>query len=195
MKLMTNKTALITGAAKRIGASCAQILAQNGAEYLFIADQDFEVANETAMKIAVQCGCRCMPIKVNAKKAREVQTLYEIIREKAGHLDVLVNCGNISEEDEEETQDIADWNYSMIECLKGAFTFSKGALHIMRQQNSGTIINVSLPVEGRIDGWKAGYASSKVELECLTKSLARRALSYGITVNGVTALRQIKTTL
>jgi 3-oxoacyl-[acyl-carrier protein] reductase len=186
MKLLHNKVAVITGAAKGIGAACASVFAQNGAACIYIVDLDFESAKETALSIATVEGCKCIPLKANVADEREVKTVFGIIKEKSGRLDVLVNSAGICNNTPIDELDMKSWDLTMNVNLKGAFLFAREALKMMRTQRRGTIINIASQA-GKIGGLTAGadYSSSKAGMLCLTKSLAKSAARYGITVNSV----------
>lgn len=186
MKLMKNKVAVITGAAKGIGACCAKAFAQEGAACVFICDIDFERAKSTALSVAAINGCECIPIKVDVTDEKEVGTVFEIVMERCGRLDVLVNSAGICRIVSIDDLDIKSWDQTININLKGAFLFSREALRIMRVQKSGTIINIASQA-GKIGGLTAGadYSASKAGLLCLTKTFAKNAAQYGITVNSV----------
>jgi len=186
MKLLHNKVAVITGAAKGIGAACASVFAQNGAACVYIVDVDFESAKETALSIATIEGCKCIPLKANVADEREVKTVFGIIKEKSGRLDVLVNSAGICNNTPIDDLDLKSWDLTMNVNLKGAFLFAREALKMMRPGQRGTIINIASQA-GKIGGLTAGadYSSSKAGMLCLTKSLAKNAAKFGITVNSV----------
>lgn len=186
MKLMKNKVAVITGAAKGIGASCANAFAQEGADCIFICDIDFERAKETSLSVAAINGCECIPIKVNVTDEQEVKTVFEIVEERCGRIDVLVNSAGVCRIVSIDDLDMKSWDLTMNINLKGAFLFAREALRMMRTQKSGAIINIASQA-GKIGGLTAGadYAASKAGLLCLTKTLAKNAAPYSITVNSV----------
>lgn len=187
MSLMHNKVILITGASQAIGAYCADLFAQNGAKSIFFVDTDFESVNAQALRVATKNGCECIPVKADFEEEREVRTVFEIIREKAGKLDVLINCMDLDMQD--SADDMESFDFTMNAGLKGAFLFSKEALGMMKKQHGGTIISV-VPQADEPGGWTAdsdGYSALKAGLVYLTKTLAKRAAKFGITVKGVTA--------
>jgi 3-oxoacyl-[acyl-carrier protein] reductase len=186
MRLVKDKIIMITGAADGIGASCASIFAQNGAKSIYIVDSDLDKAKATAMSIAARNGCECIPIKADITAEDEVHIVYDIIAEKAGRLDVLVNCAGLCAISNLDELDPQVWDFTMNANLKGAFLFSREALTIMRCQKSGRIINIASQ-SGDQSGLAvdSDYSSSKVGLVHLTKGLAKKAAEYGITVNAV----------
>ena len=186
---MHNKVILITGASKGIGVSCADLFAQSGAKSIFLVDSDFESVNEQALRIAAKNGCECIPVKADAEDEREVRTVFEIIKDKAGHMDVLVNCMEAESEIQRDETDLESFDFTMNTGLKGAFLFSREALGMMKKQRSGTIISVVPQIDesGGLSADSDGYSALKTGLVYLTKTLARRAAKYGITVKGVFA--------
>jgi NAD(P)-dependent dehydrogenase (short-subunit alcohol dehydrogenase family) len=186
---MHNKAILITGASKGIGASCADIFAQNGAKIIFFVDSDFECVNAQALRIAAKNGCECIPVRAEATDEREVRTVFDIIKDKAGRIDVLVNCVDLDAGEKQDEADMESFDFTMNAGLKGAFLFSREALGMMKKQKYGTIINI-VPQTEEPGGWTAdsdGYSAMKAGLVYLTKTLAKRSAKYGITVKGVSA--------
>lgn len=189
MGLMHDKVVLISGGAGSIGSSCANLFAGSGARCIFLADSSFDDAEEISLSIAARSGVECIPVKVNQAKEREVKAVFDIIRERTGMLDVLVNCTRLERIVKTEEEDIESWDFTMSMELKGAFLFSKEALRMMKKQGYGTIISV-VPQADSHSGWTADsddYSSSKAGLVYLTKTLAGTAAKYGITVKGVSA--------
>lgn len=78
------------------------------------------------------------------------------------------------------------WDLTMNVNLKGPFLFAREALRLMKPQKSGRIINIASQA-GKIGGLIVGmdYSSSKSGLLCLTKSLAKNAAAYSVTVNSI----------
>lgn len=186
MNLMKNKVAVITGAAKGIGACCANAFAQEGADCVFICDIDFERVKETALSVGASTGCECVPIKVNVTEEKEVTAVFEIVEKRCGRLDTLVNSAGVCRIVSIDDLDMKSWDMTMNINLKGAFLFAREALRIMRRQRSGTIVNIASQA-GKIGGLTAGadYSASKAGLLCLTKTLAKNAAPYNVTVNSV----------
>jgi 3-oxoacyl-[acyl-carrier protein] reductase len=194
MKLL-GQTAIITGAARGIGAACALKLAQEGVHVVLV---DLLSSEETANKIV-----QAVPdikARYHAADIRERAQVQRIIDETAaefGRIDIVVNnagtCGRIDLE--EMTDDI--WERDMNTNLKGTFLFTQLAIYpYMKRQGYGRIVNVS-SVSGLIGGYSSttdgsmkgrsgpAYAASKGGVIAFSKWVAKEVGPLGICVNSV----------
>jgi len=180
------KYAIVTGAGGGIGAATAEIFAKEGAKGIAIADINMKAAEDASKRIQEETGCECIAIKANVGDYKDIKNLFEVVLNKFGTLDILVNCagicpvGSIEEIGEEE------WDKVMAINLKSVYLCSREALAIMKEKKSGKIINVS-SISGRIGGIATGinYATSKGAIISLTMSMAKAAGPYNINVNSV----------
>lgn len=189
MGFMHDKVVLVTGAAWGIGASCAELFAQNEARCVFLVDTEYDSVEERSLRIASKTGVECIPIKADLTKECEAKTVFDIVLDKAERLDILVNSTGLDKLSGTEDADIETWDFTLSRGLKSSFLSSREAVKIMRKQKSGTIISV-MPQLDEHSGWTADsddYSSTKAGLVYLTKTLAKRAAKYGITVKGVSA--------
>lgn len=190
---LTGKVALVTGAARGIGASIADQLAQRGASVVVVdvLDPDETVqALRTAYAEGVFEGKA-----VDVRERSQVEGVIAEVIEQFGHLDILVNnAGTASRTGLAEFTD-DEWFRDIDTNLRGTFLFCQAALHPhMVEAGSGTIINISSisgimggPTSGGEGGGRSGpaYASSKGGIIALTKWLAKEVGKHGITVNSV----------
>ena len=185
MKLLENKTAVITGGAKGIGECVAQTFADNGASMLFLVDLD-----EEALKKAVDAvgsdKCRCVPFKADVSNEEQVAEVFRQIKKNTDTLDILVNSAGICRIVDIEDMTVKSWDLTMNVNLKGPFLFAREALRMMKEQRCGRIVNIASQA-GKIGGLMVGmdYSSSKAGLLGLTKALAKNAAEYSVTVNSV----------
>jgi len=122
----------------------------------------------------------------NVGKAKEVGRLFEEATDWMGGLDVLVNNAGIGGPNGpiDEIED-ADWDLTIQINLNGAFYCAKRAARIMKQQESGCIINISSTSARTGLPNRAPYVASKTGLEGLTRNLARELGPFGIRCNAV----------
>ena len=183
MKL-SNRVAIVTGAAQGIGKAIAVVLAQNGADVV-VADLNIEKAQKTANEVS-KSGRRALPIQVDVSSSRQVSDMVNKTLEKFGKIDILVNNAGIIELisifDITEKQ----WDRIMSVNLKGTFLCSRAVLDVMAKSRSGKIINIASDAGKNGSSLPAAhYAASKAGIICLTKSLARELAPLGIKVNAV----------
>lgn len=186
MRLLENKSAVITGAAKGIGEACARTFAAHGAGFILIADMDEAAASKTAEAIAAEYGISCAAVKADVSSEADAVRAFAEFQKHSGRLDILLNCAGISRPVDIFDLDMKSWDLTLAVNLKGTFLFSREALRMMREQKCGTIINMASQA-GKSGGIMIGadYSASKGAILTLTKTFAKVAAAYGVTVNSV----------
>jgi 2-hydroxycyclohexanecarboxyl-CoA dehydrogenase len=166
--------ALVTGAARGIGAAIAARLASDGIEVV-LADIDEEALVERAG--ALGQSALVLDVTDSERVAHEVAAL--------GALSILVN--NAGADDFGYFTDVtpARWGRVLALNLEGVLACTHAVLPGMQQDGYGRIVNVASEA-GRIGAkGNAAYAAAKGGVIAFTKSLARESARYGITVNAV----------
>jgi 3-oxoacyl-[acyl-carrier protein] reductase len=190
---LTGKVALVTGAARGIGRSIAETLAQRGADVVVVDVLD--PADTVAALSTAYPSARFGGQVVDVRERSQVETVVAGTVERFGSLDVLVNnAGTASRTGLPDFTD-EEWFRDIDTNLRGTFLFCQSAIHPwMERQGSGTIINISSisgimggPRSGGDGGGRSGpaYAASKGGIIALTKWLAKEVGGLGITVNSV----------
>ncbi|MBZ6199456.1 SDR family oxidoreductase [Streptomyces olivaceus] len=181
----TDHTALVTGAARGIGAATARRLAAEGAAVL-LTDVDLDAARRTAADIAGPAGrgpaveayaCDVSDrASVEAAVARAVGTF--------GGLDVLVNnacaCAPDAPLFEDEPDEV--WARDIDVTLTGAHRCCRAALPHLAASGRGAIVNIG-SVNGVQDFGNHAYSAAKAGLASLTRTLAGHAAPRGVRVN------------
>ena len=182
--MLTNKTALVTGASRGIGAAIAKSLAKEGAFVIINYNGSKERANAVAAEItadggkAAVYGCNVSDYSACEKMAKDIMETY-------GHLDILVNNAGITRDDLLMKMSEEAFDAVIATNLKGTFNTIRHFSRYLLKQRSGTIINLS-SVSGILgNAGQANYAASKAGIIGLTKTMARELASRGITVNGI----------
>ena len=178
-----NKVAIITGAARGIGAACAWAFARRGA-IAVIVDVNGEGADKVVADIQAQ-ELNAIAITADVSKSNEVDVMVAQVLREFGRIDILVNNAFISggyalvTETSEET-----WDRVIAVNLKGYFNCAKAADKAMIVQKSGKIINISSGA-GLTGSLSSGvqYPASKAGIIGLTKGLAGDLAPFGINVN------------
>ncbi|MBN1349130.1 3-oxoacyl-[acyl-carrier-protein] reductase [candidate division KSB1 bacterium] len=183
MSKLTNKVAIITGAARGIGKAIALGLAQEGAAVV-ISDIMSELAEQTAREIT-ESGGKAIAISANVTHAAEAEELVKAANEKLGAVDILVNNAGITRDNLIIRMSEAEWQAVIDVNLKGCFNCLKAAAKVMMKQRSGRIINISSIVGLIGNAGQANYAASKAGMIGITKSAAKELASRGITVNAI----------
>ncbi|MBQ3247288.1 MAG: 3-oxoacyl-[Alistipes sp.] len=182
MKLLENKVALITGAARGIGKAIALELAKNGADIAFTDLNRNEVMEATEAEIAA-LGVKCKGYASNAADFAETHTVVEQILADFGKIDVLVNNAGITKDGLMMRMSEEQWDAVLTVNLKSAFNFIHACVPSMARQRSGSIINISSVVGVSGNAGQCNYSASKAGMIGLAKSIAKEMGSRGIRAN------------
>ena len=176
------QVALITGAARGLGAATAYALSQNRIKVV-LCDIDLPQAEATVADIRA-AGGEAVAFGHDISKPSETERLVQSALERYGRLDILVNnagiCPRISIDDMTE----AAYDQIMNVNLKSVFFLSRAAGNAMKPNGWGRIINVS-STGGRTGGIfnATVYSASKAAIMSMTKAFARHFAPYNILVN------------
>jgi len=184
MKLLENKVALITGAARGIGKQIALNFAKNGAD---IAFTDLEI-NEAALETKAQLealGVKVLALASNAASFEDAHAAVDIIKAEFGHIDILVNNAGITKDGLMLRMSESQWDAVLNVNLKSAFNFIHAVSPLMLAQKGGSIINISsvVGVHGHVG--QCNYSASKAGMIGLAKSIAQELGSRGVRANVV----------
>lgn len=181
--MVKDKVTIITGAASGIGLAIAKVFLENGAK-LVLADlnEDKLIQETDALKSQ---GYDCMPIKVNVTDEQAVKAMINQTVEQYGRLDILFNNAGLQHVESIESFPTEKFRQMIDIMLTGSFIGTKYALPIMKQQQSGRILNMA-SINGVIGfAGKAAYNSAKHGIIGLTKVTALETATEGITVNAI----------
>ncbi|MFI7006572.1 3-oxoacyl-ACP reductase FabG [Streptomyces sp. NPDC050145] len=180
--MTTTRTAVVTGAARGIGAGVAQRLAADG---LAVAVLDLE---ESACKPVVErieaAGGRALAVGVDVSDEPGVQAAVQRIAEELGEPTVLVNNAGIIRDNMLFKMSVADWDAVMNVHLRGSFLMSRAVQGYMTQAGWGRIVNLSSTSALGNKG-QANYAAAKAGLQGFTKTLALELGKFGVTANAI----------
>jgi 3-oxoacyl-[acyl-carrier protein] reductase len=181
---LTDKTALITGGSRGIGAATALALATQGADVAFSYQSNEAAADEVVASVE-KLGRRAFAFAADARDGEALKELWKGSETALGKIDILVNNAGIVKTSFLAMTGDASWDETFDVNLKAAFRLSKLAAKSMNRRKWGRIINVSSQAAQMGDVMRAGYAASKAGLIGLTKSTARELAASGITCNAV----------
>ncbi|WP_369046715.1 SDR family oxidoreductase [Sinomonas sp. P10A9] len=185
---VAGKVALISGAARGMGASHAQVLAEHGASVV-IADLLDDEGRTLAEKINAESNTGigrdvALFVHLDVTDYESWQRAVNAAVERFGTLDVLVNNAGIFTRGSVEDADVDEWRRTIEIDLTGNFLGMKAAVPAMKA-SGGSIINIS-SIAGLV-GFKnrAAYAAAKWGVQGLTKTSAMDLGPYNIRVNSV----------
>jgi NAD(P)-dependent dehydrogenase (short-subunit alcohol dehydrogenase family) len=177
MGKLSDRVAIVTGAAQGIGKAIADKLAAEGATVV-VADVNGEGAESAAPE-----GGRGMQVDISSEES--VQRMFAATLEGYGKLDILVNNAAIVPFKAWDEVDFAEWRRIMAVNLDGTFLACHYGQTPMREAGYGRIVNITSNVVLAGTPNLAHYVASKGGVFAFTRALAREIGKYGITVNSV----------
>ena len=184
MGLLTNKTALITGAARGIGKAIALKFAEEGANIAFTDLVIDENGKATEAEIAAK-GVKVKGYASNAADFAQTEEVVNQVKADFGSIDILVNNAGITKDGLMMRMTEAQWDAVIAVNLKSAFNFIHACTPIMMRQTGGSIINMASVVGVHGNAGQANYSASKAGLIALAKSIAQELGSRGIRANSI----------
>jgi 3-oxoacyl-[acyl-carrier protein] reductase len=176
------RTAIITGAARGIGAAVAKRLSRDG---FAVAVLDLE---ETGCKSVVDeikaSGGEAVGIGIDVGDEQSVEAAVSRVAEELGAPTVLVNNAGITRDNLLFKMTADDWDAVMRVHLRGSFLMSRATQKYMTDAKWGRIINLS-SVSALGNRGQANYAAAKAGLQGFTKTLAIELGRFGVTVNAI----------
>lgn len=184
---LTDKVALVTGSARRVGRSIALELARRGVHIMVhYHNSDDEAVRETLHDIKSQ-GVDGFSVQANVSTAEGVIGVFETVKNQFGRLDILVNSASVFHQNELMDLSLADWQQSLDVNLTAPFLCTQAAVSLMRENDpaGGAIIN--LLDFGSVRPWpqRVDHGVSKAGLLALTENSAVALGPDNIRVNGV----------
>ena len=184
MKLLQDKTALITGASRGIGRSHALLFADEGANVIFTDLKQNEQSDALVAELRAK-GVRADFLASNASDFAQTQEVAAWVQENYGRLDILVNNAGITRDQLILRMSVEDWNMVMDVNLRSVFNYTKAFAPMMMRQRSGSIVNISSIVGLNGNAGQCNYAASKAGIIGFTRSIAKELGSRGIRCNAV----------
>jgi 3-oxoacyl-[acyl-carrier protein] reductase/pteridine reductase len=181
-KVLKGKTALVTGAAKRIGRAIALTLAEAGADVAITYLSSSREAEETVREIAA-LGVDGYAVRCDLNDARAIEEMVGSVAEEFGRLDMLVNNAGVFASAPLEEITAEAWDGMFATNTRAPFLVAKAA-HPHLKAASGRIVNIGSL--GGLHPWAthAHYCTSKAALHMLSKTMAK-AWAPEISVNAV----------
>ncbi len=177
------RTCLVTGASRGIGAAIAEKLSADGHFVVGTATTDEGAARISERFLA--SGLTGVGMTLDVSSAESVDALLDVIGSRHGAPLVLVNNAGITQDNILMRMKDAEWDKVIGTNLGSIYRLSKAVLRGMTKARWGRIVNVSSVVASMGNAGQTNYAASKAGMEGFSRSLAREIGSRGITVNCV----------
>ncbi|CCH73337.1 3-oxoacyl-ACP reductase FabG [Nostocoides australiense] len=178
----STRVAVVTGAARGIGAATAMRLAKDG-NAVAVLDLD-EGACAGTVDAITAAGGRALAVGVDVSDEAQVQAAVTRIAEELGAPVILVNNAGIIRDNLIFKMTTADWDAVMGVHLRGAFLMVRECQKYMTQEKYGRIVNLSSSSAQGNRG-QANYSAAKAGLQGFTKTLAIELGRFGVTANAV----------
>jgi len=187
-KPLQGKTALVTGAARRLGRASALALAEAGADVAITFHHSAREARETVVDLSGS-GVRAFALRCDVTDEASVRAMMKDAGRELGSIDILVNNAANYQAVEFEKLTVSEWDAIFASNTRGPFLVSREALKWMRRKRGNRSVEAKIINMGSLGGLKpwtthAHYCSSKAALHMLTKVMAK-ALAPEIAVNAI----------
>jgi meso-butanediol dehydrogenase / (S,S)-butanediol dehydrogenase / diacetyl reductase len=175
---MTNKIAIVTGAARGIGLSTTKLFLENNWQVAMI-DRD-----ESALQKASSALLGILSITCDVSNPKSVEEMIEKVLVAFGRIDALVNNAGVAFFKPLEETDFDCWRTIMATNLDGVFLCTQAAIPALKKSR-GSIVNIASISALRASTLRVAYGTSKAAVVHLTKQLAVELGDYGVRVNCV----------
>jgi len=178
----TPRTAIVTGAARGIGAATAKRLAADG-HAVGVLDLDEAACTETVDAITA-AGGKALGVGVDVSKADQVEAAVAAVAADLGVPTILVNNAGITRDNLIFKMTEEDWDSVIGVHLRGAFLMTRAVQVHMTTEKFGRIVNLSstsaLGNRGQVN-----YSAAKAGMQGFTKTLAIELGKFGVTANAI----------
>jgi NAD(P)-dependent dehydrogenase (short-subunit alcohol dehydrogenase family) len=180
---LDGKVAIVTGGGGALGTLAACAFAEAGAD-IVVAARRVHTCEATAEKVRA-LGRKAIAVAVDITHSAQVHAMVDATLQAFGHIDILFNNAGVTsphamlDSSEEEWLRVIDTN------IKGTFLCTRAVAPVMKEQGSGTIINMGSILSQAGMANRSAYAVSKAGIASFTKSMAFELGPFGITVNAL----------
>ena len=186
MKLLQNKVAIVTGAARGIGEAIAIKFAEQGAHVAFTYVSDGSKGKASALETKLRSmGVNAKAYQSNAGDFTACEIFVNDVMQEFGKIDICVNNAGISKDNLLLRMTPEQWDDVIQVNLKSVFNMTKQVIRPMMKAKSGSIINMSSVIGEMGNAGQSSYAASKAGIIGFTKSIAKELGSRNIRCNAI----------
>ncbi|WP_068160788.1 3-oxoacyl-ACP reductase FabG [Rhodococcus phenolicus] len=178
----TVRTAIVTGAARGIGAAVAKRLASDGMQ-VAVLDLDADNCADTVAAIEA-AGGKALAVGANVADEASVAAAVEKVVAELGEPTVLINNAGITRDNLLFKMTVEDWDAVMAVHLRGAFLMARATQKYMVDNKYGRIVNLS-STSAQGNRGQVNYSAAKAGMQGFTKTLSIELGKFGVTANAI----------
>lgn len=186
MPILTNKSVLITGGSRGIGASIVRTAMDEGANVAFTflhgAEEAMVIVDELSGRYPAQ---RCLARQCDVSDTRAMEELVTSLLSEFGRIDGLVNNAGITRDSTLARMSWEQWESVITTNLGSMYSATRPLVLHMVRQRGGSIVNISSAVGVYGNSGQTNYAAAKAGIIGFTKSLSAEVAPYNVRVNAV----------
>lgn len=177
---LSNRVAVVTGAAQGIGFAIAQKLHAEGSNVALL-DVNAKSVEDSAAKLKGSMGIVC-----DVSNLSSIEDAIKKVADRFQGIDIVVNNAGVLPSSTVEDVTEQEWDRTMAINLKGCFFITQKSIPYLKKSKCARIINIS-SLAGRMGGFETcmAYSASKGGINAITMGLARQLAPYKINVNAV----------
>lgn len=182
MSLLGGQTAVITGGAQGLGLAIAERFVAEGARVV-LGDLNLDATEEAVNSLGGVDVARA--VRCNVTTYGDVDALVDTAIREFGRFDIMVNNAGITRDATLRKMTEEEFDQVISVHLKGTWNGLKKAASIMREQNSGAIVNMS-SISGKVGMiGQTNYSAAKAGIVGMTKAAAKELAHLGVRVNAI----------
>ncbi|MBO0961275.1 SDR family oxidoreductase [Neobacillus sp. MM2021_6] len=181
--MLKEQVAIVTGASRGIGREIAVKLAEQGMKLTIVGSSS--QVTETADELLNMGYTHILPVQADVSNEADMQNVVRKTIETYGTVDVLVNNAGVGFFKLTEEVTVDEWKKIFEVNVQGVFLATKAVLPHMKEQKSGTIINISSDVARYTIPNGAAYTATKYAVQGFSGSVAQEVREYGIRVGTI----------
>lgn len=183
MGMLEGKVSLVTGGAEGLGRRIAERFCAEGSTVVVTDINEQGLADVVSRLTSL--GGRALAATVDVTSESQVDAAVTSCLERFGQLDVMVNNAGVTRDATLRNMTLADFRLVVDVHLQGVWLGTRAAAAVMREQRSGSIINMS-SISGKVgNAGQTNYSAAKAGVVGLTKAAAKELARYGIRVNAI----------
>lgn len=180
-----NKTVLITGASRGIGAATSRLFAQSGYNLIINCNKNYEALTSLKEDLERSYHVNCLAIQADVSNSLAVGKMFSTAYQRFGGIDILINNAGICHSGLLSDLSDVDWHKIIDTNLSSVFYCCKQAIPYMVNKKFGSIVNISSVWGLYGASCEVAYSASKGGINAFTKALAKELGPSNIKVNAI----------